>query len=728
MKYIPTSLYRLQLTDSFSIADATEKLPYLKALGIEGVYCSPYFLAHSTHGYDIVDPNKINPKLATEKEYSKFCADLKKYKMFHLADVVPNHMGIYKENTRWQDVLERGVKSPYAKYFDLDWSQGKILVPLLSDDRVIEKENYCLVPWWTSATKTSYRRFFTINELIGIRIEDPEVLRWHHKLLFKLLNEKKIDGLRIDHPDGLLDPADYFRRLRKRHKGLILVEKILGFNERLPDSWDVDGTVGYEFAHMLTGLFVQKSKNLTSVYESFIGKKQEFDKILYKNKKSFLQKEMEGDLSNLVKLLNTKTKKNEIKSAIIELLSVFPVYRSYVEPKGSLSDSDRELIAKAIKKASKKVKRLKKVFEYLETVFFSKSHRNFTLKFQQLCAPAMAKGFEDITLYQYNRLLALNDVGFDPSRGGITKKEFHTFCQKKLKQYPYGILSSSTHDSKRSMDVRMLLATLSEIPKEWKELLKIFTSINARHKTKNYPDRNHEYFLYQIILGVWPSKPSFKRLWKVFQKSIRESREHTSWQNPNKEYEKACEHFLQSILEKSSPFTKILNDFYKKISKHGRYNSLSSVALKLGSPGIVDIYEGCERFKYSLVDPDNRTPINFEKKFDAKTELYKTALNFRKRHRELFLEGEYIPLKVSGKDAEKIIAFMRKKGDKHLIVSAILFTVKKADLSDTKIFFPEKIKTGVELFSKKSFTGKELTAKTLFSYNPFSWIFFKKKH
>lgn len=723
MKQVPSSIYRLQLTKSFTIADATKLLPYLKSLGVEGVYCSPYFAAHSPHGYDVIDPNRLNPKLATEKEYARFCAALEKHDLFHLADVVPNHMGAYKENLWWQDVLEKGKESKYAKFFDIDWSQGKILVPFLGEDRIIEEEHYCLVPWWTSATKTSYRRFFTINELIGIRIEDPEVLREHHKLIFEFLKQGKVDGIRVDHPDGLLDPATYFQRLRKKHKGLIIVEKILGFGEQLPASWDVDGTVGYEFAHMLTGVFVNKSDALTKVYESFIGGKQDFEEMLYHNKKSFLQREMQGDLNNLASLLSTPFGNEALQSALLELLSVFPVYRSYIEPEGAPAPCEVELIKGAISKAKKRAPLLQNTFDYLEEIFSTGEHRDFILRFQQLSAPAMAKGFEDISLYQYNRLLALNDVGFEPARHGITKEEFHSFCKQKQETYPYGVLSTSTHDSKRSMDVRMILATLSEIPMVWGEALKVFSRLNAPHKAKGYPSRNHEYFLYQIILGVWPSKPSFRRLWQSFQKSIRESREHTNWQHPDEEYERACETFLKAILKKGSPFTKALDTFYKKIAPHGRYNTLASVALKLGCPGIVDIYEGCEYFRYTLVDPDNRTPVKLDKKPDIKVELHRKALNFRKDHKALFLEGEYIPLEVTGEGADQVVAFTRKKGKKRLVVAATRFTMGAMHLKGVQIHLENEMKRGVDLFSEEVFSGATLDAEALFAQAPFAWVF-----
>lgn len=726
MRQIPSSLYRIQLTKTFTLKKATKLLPYLKSLGVEGVYCSPYFEAYSPHGYDVINPNKINPLLASEQEYDHFCQRIHALGLFHLADVVPNHMGIQGDNVWWQDVLEKGQNSPYAKFFDLDWSQGKILVPLLGEDRIVEQEHYILVPWWTSATKTTYRRFFTINELIGIRIEDPEVLRAHHKLLFRLLKEKKIDGIRVDHPDGLLDPATYFARLRKRHKGLIFVEKILGFGEELPKNWQVDGTVGYEFAHMLTGVFVQKSDTLTRVYEQFIGKTLNFDEMLYENKKSFLEKEMLGDVKNLAKMLYPPKEQKDLIEALLALLAAFPVYRTYIPPEGPISKEDLLVIDKAFLVAKKKNPHLVKTLSFFEEIFsLKRDNREFLLKFQQLSAPAMAKGFEDSILYQYNRLLALNDVGFDPARLGVTVEEFHTFCQKKQKKTPYGLLSTSTHDSKRSMDTRMELATLSQIPEEWESVLLHFSELNEPHKTNGYPDRNAEYFLYQTILGVFASKPTFSRIWQSFQKSIREAREHTNWQKPNATYEKACEQFLKAILKKGSPFLKALGAFHKSIHPYGRFNSLSATALKLGAPGIVDIYEGCEHFRYTLVDPDNRTPVDFRKKGDIKAHLHKIALHFRKKHKALFLEGEYLPLNITGEGKEHIIAFLRVYKNKRLLVAACRFFPHLPKLLDTWIELPGPMKKGTELFSSRSLEGVRLQAEELFQEAPFAWVYFE---
>jgi (1->4)-alpha-D-glucan 1-alpha-D-glucosylmutase len=733
MKGYPSSLYRLQLTKEFTLKEATKLLPYLHALGVEGVYCSPYFLAHSPHGYDIVDPNRLNPDLATAKEYEAFCNKLHALGMFHLADIVPNHMGIVGGNRWWEDVLEKGRDSPYAKFFDVDWRQDKILIPLLGEDeKEVEAEHYKLVSWKRASEEIGYRRFFNINELIGIRIEDPEVLKEHHRWIFELLKQGRVDGLRIDHPDGLYDPKGYFDALRKQFTGLVVVEKILGWDEELPDNWKVEGTVGYEFLNRLTGVFVQKSDELTQVYRRFIQDRPDFAKLLYENKKFYMETEMRADVRSLASRFLSFTVKmapyetftlEDLEEALFELLASFPVYRTYIPPKGEMSPRDGYDLKGAFDRAHRSNKR---VFHFLEEVFFLKLDtpylRDCILRFQQLSAPIMAKGFEDITLYNYNRLLALNEVGSEPTRGGVTVEEFHRFCKRKQERWPLGILTSSTHDTKRSMDARMQLATLAEMPEAWEEALKEWQQKNAPFKEKCFPDPNMEYFLYQMLLALWPSSPSFSRLWPLLQKSLREARTYTSWREPNQEYEGACKHFLKEILKPKHPFLASFRSFQKKIQERGEWKVLAATALKLGAPGIVDVYEGCEHWRYSWVDPDNRTPVDYTQAQTLKYEVHKRALTFRREHKELFLEGEYLPLEVGNR---AIIAYLRKWKKQSLLVAAVRFHDEIEALQKAVIELPKSLGKGVELFTGRIFEQKNLCARSLFQEAPYTWVFWE---
>ncbi|NGX40014.1 MAG: Maltooligosyl trehalose synthase [Chlamydiae bacterium] len=790
MREPPTSVYRLQLNEDFRIPDATSLLPYLKELGVEGIYCSPYFAAFSPHGYDIVDPNRINPGLATKKEYELFCRKVHEHGLFHIADIVPNHMGIKGDNRWWQDVLQKGKASPFASFFDIDWTKEKIRIPILGSsldetlkaneisltedgkgiqyggqvfpldpnsydpslslEELLKRQHYRLIHWLMSAHETSYRRFFNINELIGLRIEDPKVFEAHHKWVFQLLEEKKIDGLRIDHPDGLYDPKTYFDRLRKKHSGLIVVEKILGWEEELPSNWKVEGTVGYEFGNILTGIFAKKEKALSRTYQAFTGVKEPFSEMLYQKKKFYMSTEMAGDIKTLCKRLYTFTStlapfadlaEGEILKALYEVLATFPVYRTYIRPKGEVPERDRPYLEEALSLARSKNREIEpRAFDLLEEVLFltldTPTLRDWIMRFQQLSAPIMAKGFEDITLYNYNRLLALNEVGSEPSRLGVTSDEFHHFCIDKQKKWPLGLLGVSTHDTKRSMDVRMQLCVLSEMPGEWEKALLRWEKLNRYHKTsidgELFPDRNAEYALYQTLLGAWPSSPSFERLWVVVQKSLKEARVYTSWRHPDELYEKAVKDFLREILKKGSPFLKAFAPFQKKVAEYGQLNSLSASALHLGAPGIVDIYEGCETNRYTLVDPDNRKPVNFKElekelhkgTMGPKLFLHQRALHFRSAHRELFLKGRYIPLKVTGPQKEHIVAYLRTFRKEVCLVAGVRFFSSLGEWGSTAIHLPKALGEGRGVFFGEVLgKRKVLNAADLFAEVPFSWVY-----
>lgn len=725
MKNVPSSIYHLQFSEKFTLKEATVLLPYLAKLGIEGIYCSPYFAASSIHGYDTIDPTRLNPQIATPKEYETFCKQLKKFGLYHIADIVPNHMGIKGENLWWQDVLEKGRSSKYAHFFDINWDNDHIDLPILGENGKCEgwilpknRQHFRLVPWQNGAKKMSYRRFFNINEMVGLRVEDPSVFKAYHKWLFTLLKEKKIDGLRIDHPDGLYDPAAYFERLRKKHKGLIVVEKILGWGEELPSDWKVDGTVGYAYLNHLTGIFVKPENKLTEIYARFIGKKIDFADLVYRDKKFFIETEMLGELKMLAERLHDLFPDHtieELKGAILEFLARFPVYRSYIRPDGKVPDRDLPYLREAFAKAKPKTREL----ALLEKIFFLKldtpKTRDFILRFQQLSAPVMAKGFEDIALYQYNRLLALNEVGGSPDRLGVTKEEFHRFLLVHKEKWPHGFLATSTHDSKRSHDVRMQLSVLAEIPEKWEQALKEWQKCNQPFKTsvdgRLCPDPNAEYMLYQILLGVWPSRPSFQRLWRCFQKSIKEAREYTSWIKPHLPYEKGCEQFLKSILDPKNPFLKSFKAFQREIEQIGKWKTLVSTALHLGSPGIVDIYQGCENWRYLLVDPDNRTVPDYTAAETEKSRLHRKLLNLRKKHKELFLEGDYIPLEVRGDQKECVIAYLRTYRNQACLVAGIRFFASLKSLEGTEIVLPEKTIKADQLFAKA----------------PYAWIFWALK-
>lgn len=800
MKKAPSSLYRFQLSAKFPIKEATKLIPYLKELGVEGVYCSPYFCAYSSHGYDITDPNKINPLLATPDEFETFCQTLKDHNMVHFADLVPNHMGIKGENTWWKSVLEKGRGSYYCGFFDIDWEQEKLLVPLLGTpyaealsskaltlvwkedkliaryfdqefplhpftyssrtpiesiddiDAVLSQQSYQLVHWQMSAQEISYRRFFNINELIGLRIEEENVFKEHHKWALELVKQGKIDGLRIDHPDGLYDPAAYFERLRETHKGVIVVEKILGWDEELPASWDVEGTVGYEYLNRLSGLFIKSDEALTKTYETFTSKEHDFQEMLIEKKLFYMHTEMAGDLKNLNnRFYDFSSKmaeyqdlpKQDLLNALYTILAHFPVYRSYIPPEGDLTPTDRTRFQTALYLAQTHNRELNdRALDFFEEVFTLQLDtpylRDCILRFQQLSAPIMAKGFEDITLYNDNRFIALNEVGGEPNLFGTTKEEFHTHLKRKREKWPLGFLSTSTHDTKRSLDARMQMAVLSEIPAKWDKAVKNFAKLNEKHKTKIqdtlFPEPNAEYFLYQTLIGVWPDSPTFKRLWPLWQKSLREARVHTSWRHPDTTYEKAAQDFLEAILKPSSPFLKAFSRLQKEIESNGRLNTLSATTLKLASPGIVDIYEGCENWRFTLVDPDNRSPIQIPrtlselaKEDQPKLDLHKRLLHFRKEHKELFLEGEYIPLKITGAAEEHLVAFLRTHKRQTCLALATRYFATFTKWGNTTIHLPKKLGKGRSVLTgaEINVSSKTLKVEKLLSEAPFGWIYWE---
>ncbi len=754
---IPSSVYRIQLTEEFPLKKAIALVPYLDRLGVEGVYCSPIFNAASSNGYDVINPNELNPLLGTIEEYDAFCQALQERKMQQILDVVPNHMGI-KKNHWWLDVLEKGPSSEYADFFDIDWHplkrelKDKVLLPLLGDvygkclesgeiyleeseerswvaygdyrlplasqtekkkhslHELLEAQYYRLAHWKVGGQEINYRRFFNINELVAIHIEKEKVLKAHHAWVFQLLESKKIQGIRVDHPDGLYKPHDYFLRLREKGAPLIIVEKILDFKEQLPDSWEVDGSVGYDYLAISNGIFIKKEneKYFTQLYEKFIDRTYDFEGLLYEKKKRIVRFFMGSEWQNLGWRLDRLSEKNiyfrdfsrvDLTEALQEIIACFPVYRTYLAPNQKISKKERNYILEAVEKAKQRRPEIDiSIYNYLRDLLLLESPHmkeegseafDFLLRFQQLTPSVTAKALEDAVYYIYNRFISLNEVGSDPSLFGISKAEFDHFNEEKLTKWPLGFLATSTHDSKFSEDVRMRLNVLSEIPQKWEGIVSQWQENNHKYKQEiagvYYPDANTEYYLYQMLIGVWPEevdRPSqtlLDRLWKVVFKIVREAGIYTSWSMPKAEYENALQGFFQAIFNTPSFLLSFLS-FQREIARYGKWNSLSSLTLKLGSCGIFDLFQGNESWNFFLVDPDNRHPVDFEaqahrlnQKEETKQFLTSRGLHFRRENKELFLEGEYVPLKVMGKHKEHVIAFMRKVQNKSAVVVASRF-------------------------------------------------------
>jgi len=601
-------------------------------------------------------------------------------------------------------------------------------------EALLSQQFYRLALWTSAREEGNYRRFFNINDLVAIHIEKEKVFTEYHAWIFEIIQLYKIAGIRIDHPDGLYEPARYFHRLRSLCSAGLVVEKILTYPETLPETWEVDGTVGYDFLHVLDGLFVEKSHGeaFQKIYESFIGAKIDFKAVLRARKLWFLDMHMESDVRLLASLANEFSEKKyaleEWTSAIKELIACTPVYRTYIHPEEPLQAKDRKIFTSALESAKHHFP--SKVYDFFKSLFllekaYPDPAQDFILRFHQLTTTAMAKGLEDSTFYLYNRLISLNEVGGNPYYFGHAKAEFHRFCKEKQLRWPLGFLTSSTHDTKYSEDVRARIHVLSEIPERWKALVDLWGMLNAPHKKciegELVPDKNTEYYLYQLLLGIWPATED--RLWRCMQKILREQGIHTSWLSYKEHYEHAVKEFLHKLLIPHTPFYSSFTAFQQELLYYGRLNSLSALLIKIGACGIVDIYQGNEIWNEQLVDPDNRSSVDFAlrkemlhtlpvsspldtslfqdlSKDTVKLYLTSVGLNFRKKHKELFLKGDYVPLEVRPSPLEHhVIAFLRTYKNQLAIVLAGRFFTKlsrppigKECWKDAVAILPPKIK------------------------------------
>ncbi|AFY41780.1 malto-oligosyltrehalose synthase [Nostoc sp. PCC 7107] len=582
-------------------------------------------------------------------------------------------------------------------------------------DDLLNDQFYRLAFWKVGAEEMNYRRFFTVNELISVKVEEMRVFNNTHSLIHKLVEEGVFTGLRIDHIDGLYNPTQYLERLREKMGDVyITVEKILELTEDLPNYWQIQGTSGYDFLNYVNGVFcqVQNERSFDKIYSSFIGSRFNYSSLVQEKKHLILEKNLAGDVDNLANLLKNIASKyrygndftlNGLKRAIAEVLMLFPVYRTYITP-DTIPDSDKACIQQVINKAKKQVPLLQHEMNFLEKVMLlqfdeslSQTEKEqwiyFVLRMQQYTGPLMAKGVEDTTLYVYNRLISLNEVGGNPSHFGITIEQFHHFNQQHQANWPHTMNATATHDTKRGEDVRARLNVLSEIPQEWEQQVNRWSELNQQHR--NLVDRNDEYFLYQTLVGALPfaehEQASFvERVQEYMIKAIREAKVHTAWLRPDDEYEAACTTFIQKVLDTnlSPQFLERFRPFQQKIAEYGIFNSLSQTLLKITAPGVPDFYQGTELWDLSLVDPDNRRPVDFElrrtylstiqeqiktdilsliaelltNKTDGRIKLFLTlqALTARIKYLSLFQNGEYQPIEIHGTHANHIIAFARQ--------------------------------------------------------------------
>ena len=595
---------------------------------------------------------------------------------------------------------------------------------------LIKAQPYRFAQWRVAADDINYRRFFDINDLAALRTENESVFDKTHEYILSLVAQGKVDGLRIDHPDGLYHPAQYLEKLQNRLKAeletqdreaYLIVEKILTGKERLREKWPIDGTTGYEFANLVNGLFVDQSSadKMDRIYRSFVGEVENFADLVYRCKKLILKVVLASELNVLANLLSKIALAdrhtcdftlNGLRGALAEIISEFPIYRTYVSPCG-VSEDDRRYVHRAVSAARRRSNAADlSIFDFVQRILLADSNGSnsgwyrdavlrFAMKFQQVTAAVMAKGLEDTAFYRYNRLISLNDVGGNPNRFGTSVDEFHRANQERLSQWPDSMLSTSTHDSKRSEDVRARIDVLSEIPGEWQLHLRRWRDSNRNKKHAidglPMPTRNDEYLLYQTLVGAWPSNPNeaadwgkfIERIEQYMLKAVREAKEYTSWANTNADYESTLSSFVHAILERTNKnrFLPDFEDFQRRVARGASFNSLSQTLLKLTSPGVPDIYQGNELMQFTLVDPDNRQPIDYSTRrakleeiqqvvpshealsnlstdpehTSAKLYLTWKALNTRKQHGAMFQRGDYIPLAATGDKSNHVVAFAR---------------------------------------------------------------------
>ena len=610
--------------------------------------------------------------------------------------------------------------------------------------------------WKVATQEINYRRFFNINGLICLRVEDPKVFDFTHSLILELAAQGRISGLRVDHIDGLYDPAGYLKRLREKAGDIYLVvEKILDLDEELPNGWPVQGTTGYDFLNHANGVFCRtdNARVFQRLYAGFTGFKTPYEELVYEKKKLIIEKHMAGDVDNLVLLIQKAAARDRhgndltfqgLKRAVLEFLALFPLYRTYITQK-TLSRRDASVIRRTMDKARSRSPDLLYeldfmgrylLLEYGEYLGEDEKQQwlRFTMRMQQFTGPLTAKGVEDTALYIYNRLLSLNEVGGDPGRFGVSLEDFHAFNEKRAKSSPHAMSATATHDTKRGEDTRARLNVLSEIPAQWEKRIKSWSRINRPKRGGvrglRRLDKNDEYFLYQTLVGAYPwgeeEREEFVgRMKDYVVKAIREAKVHTAWLKPDTTYEDLFTSFVEALLEPSedNPFLKEFLPFQERVAWYGVWNSLSQTVLKIACPGVPDFYQGTELWDLSLVDPDNRRPVDYEKraellaeisdhrrdlpelirelldgKEDGRIKLFLIArgLEVRRRMSRVFLQGPYLPLQVRGKWKSHVIAFARRLRDRWALAAAPRWL--------TSVVEPPRAPLGLEVWSDTTLT------------------------
>lgn len=753
---VPRATYRVQLHAGFGFADAQALLPHLAALGVSHLYTSPLLAARpgSTHGYDGIDPTRLNPELGSEADFEALCDAARALGLKLLVDIVPNHMGVHAaDNPWWQSVLELGRDSPHAGFFDIDWSAGKVLVPVLGApygevlargeltfeageggrcflryyehrlpidprttppeppadaqalDALIQRQHWRLAHWRLAGHEVNYRRFFDVNDLAALRVERPEVFEAVHARLFEWLRQGRIHGLRVDHPDGLADPAAYFARLQRRHAALLgraaylPVEKILADDEALPAGWPVHGDTGYRFAADACAVLVDTRHEAAfdALYADLAGPRPPFVAVLQEAKRRVIAESLAADRDLLVRRAHAMAQEDrsardcsrqQLRDAVTALACGFEVYRTYFG-EGDAAEADLARLAQAGANArAASPASLAGCIDWLERLLRERRDAPalaFVQRFQQFTAPVMAKAMEDTAFYRHHRLVCLNDVGADPRRFGLTVPEFHARNAERAARTPHTLLATSTHDSKRSEDVRARLAVLSEMPERWRDFAARWIERGGA------VEPNDQVLLLQTLVGLWsrdtPLAELRRRVKAYMDKALREAKQRTSWLEPDPAYEAAMAAHVERLLAPNGGFLAALDAFVAPLAAAGALNSLTLAACKLAAPGVPDVYQGNEGFAFQLVDPDNRRVPDFARlraareaverdgavvlaqgreRDAAKLLVTQRLLQLRAQRRGLMRDGAYLPLEAP----ETAIAFARRQGDDWCVLLA----------------------------------------------------------
>ena len=720
----PASTYRIQLGPGRTFSGAAELIPYLRDLGVGAMYTSPVLAAvpGSTHGYDVVDPTRLNPGLGGDRGFADLACRLREAGLGLVIDIVPNHMGVAlpAANPTWWDVLGLGRASPFARFYDIDWDRAPIMVPVLADaaavadlaiidgqlayhdlrfplapgteggtpQQVHERQHYRLTDWRRANSELNYRRFFDVAMLAAVRVEDPVVFRTTHEMVLRCVADGLVTGLRVDHPDGLADPGAYFRRLAAAAPSAwLVVEKILGANERLPALWPVAGTTGYDALRLASGLFVDTGGEpaVTTFAAEECGP-QDLRQMEHDAKQWVAEHILLAEVRRIARAARRclpagQSEPGQIEPAVAELLASFSVYRSY------LADDDADALQAAAAEASRRAPGLAATIGALARQMTADPVGELAERVQQTAAMVMAKGVEDTVFYRYNRFIALNEVGGDPGRFGVTPEEFHwRVGDVAAGDHPRSMTALSTHDTKRSEDVRARLAVLSELPDEFAAAVRRWSA------RAPLPEPTLNLLAWQSLVGAWPI--SQERLVRYLEKASREAEIATSWTEPNAEFDAAVAAWPKTVLT-DGELAADVEAFVTQVRDAGWSNALGQKLVQLAMPGVPDLYQGSELWDLSLVDPDNRRPVDFDRRRDllaridggwlpelddsgaAKLLIVTRALRLRRDRPELF-GGSYESLPAQGPAADHLFAFARGGGHLVAVATRLPVTLQRA--------------------------------------------------